>query len=109
MSVSVIEHPETLRTDACPQSSRQCTEVVPEGDLDAHTLPCLMAAIDEAARTGARVEVDLSGVDFMSIAAAAYVWNRATHGGSAAIEIIAASASAARALVVTGFCGAAEV
>lgn len=103
MAFSVIEHPDTLRTDTSRAPSQLCTEVVPEGDLDAFTLPALIRVVDEAVRTSTRVELDLSRVDFLSIAAAAYVWQRVGSPGARAVEITGASAAASRALVVTGF------
>lgn len=109
MSLSVIEHPDALRKGGSRAPSRLCTEVIPEGDLDAFTLPVLVRAVDEAVRTSARVELDLSGVDFMSIAAAAYVWQRVASPGAPTVEISAASDAASRSLVVTGFGGIADV
>ncbi|BDD81751.1 hypothetical protein TPB0596_15140 [Tsukamurella pulmonis] len=108
MSSSVIEHPDVFRITASRASS-SCTEVVPEGDLEAVTLPALVEAVDGALRAGARVELDLGGVDFMSIAAAAYVWRRGVPRSGATVTVTAASAAASRALVVTGFSGAVDV
>ncbi|MGZ9827116.1 STAS domain-containing protein [Tsukamurella ocularis] len=94
---------------ASPTSAPLCTEVAPEGDLDGFTLPAFIRAVDAALRTSARVELDLTGVDFMSIAAAAYVWKRVAAPGTAPVEIVAVSTAASRSLVVTGFGGVTEV